>query len=65
MLKDQWLVVYCEKEFNSTTIVYEGMQKAGKAFGINISEPDWLELTYDKAYKPTGFLSKLDANIKA
>jgi hypothetical protein len=41
------------------------MQKAGKAFGINISEPDWLELTYDKAYKPTGFLSKLDANIKA
>ena len=39
------------------------MQKASKAFGINISEPDWLELTYDEAYKPTGYLSNLDDHI--
>lgn len=54
--------MYCE-EFNSTTIAYAGMQKASKAFGINISEPDWLELTYDEAYKPTGYLSNLDDHI--
>lgn len=49
MLKEQWLVVYGEEEFNSANIAYEGMARAGKGFGINISDPDWLELSYDEA----------------
>lgn len=49
LLKEQWLVVYGEEEFNSANIAYEGMARAGKGFGINISDPDWLELSYDEA----------------
>lgn len=38
-LKDNWVMVYSEYDFQLTTNCFEMMQKASSRFGISVNEP--------------------------
>ena len=45
--KETWALVYCNNDFDTANMLYEGLSKVATQFGIKIDEPQYIECPSD------------------
>ena len=44
LLANQWAIVYTGRDYDSANSLFENMNKAAGGFGIQVQDPQWIEV---------------------
>ena len=65
MKRDRWAMIYSPFDFDLTTNCYQMLQKAQGRFGIQVDEPQWIELQKGMDREPhgKGYIDAIKADL--